>query len=78
MKKRYQMTLTEANVTEAHKHLAALGLRKDALSAILDDWLGNFLPVLTKMADKKRRGEQITFEEILGDLFTSVGNAMKP
>lgn len=62
MKKRYQVTLTSQHVEEAHRQLSALGLPKSALSAILDDWLGNFLPILTKMADKKRKGEQMTFE----------------
>lgn len=77
MKKRYQMSLTPANVEECHRQLQRLGLRKDALSAIVDDWLANFAPVLVKMADKKARGEQMTFDELMGDLFTSLGNAMK-
>lgn len=78
MKKRYQLTLTPATVDEMHRQLAILGLPKSALSAIVDDWLLNFVPILTKMADKKRRGEQLTFDELMGDLFTSIGAAMKP
>lgn len=78
MKKRYQMSLTPANVEECHRQLQRLGLRKDALSAVVDDWLGNFAPVLAKMADKKSRGEQMTFEEVMSDLFVSIGSAMKP
>jgi uncharacterized membrane-anchored protein len=78
MKKRYQLTLTPAHVDEMHRHLAVLGLPKSALSAVVDDWLANFVPILSKMADKKRRGEQMTFDEIMGDLFVSIGAAMKP
>lgn len=78
MKKRYQVTLHQSYVEEAHRQLARLGLPKPALSAILDDWLGNFLPILTRMADKKSRGEQMSFDEIIGELFVSLGDAMKP
>ena len=78
MKKRLMMTLTAENMAECQKQLARLGLPKSALSAIVDDWLANFGPLLAKMADKKQRGEQMSFEELLGDLFTSLGNATKP
>lgn len=78
MKKRYMMTLTQEHVEGCHAQLKRLGLPKPALSAVIDDWIGNFEPILTKMADKKARGEQMSFEDMMGDLFVSLGKAMKP
>lgn len=78
MRKRFLMTFTVENVEECHRQLARLNLPKSALSAVLDDWMGNFVPILTRMADKKAQGQQMTFEEIMSDMFVSLGKAMKP
>jgi len=78
MKKRYMMTLTQSTVEEAHSMLKELGLGKPALSALVDDQLTNFLPVLIKMVDAKRQGKQLTFDEIMGEVFQTIGKAMKP
>lgn len=77
MKKRYQLTLTKSTVEQMHKDLQSLGLRKDALSGLVDDWLIKFAPTLHKMAERKLRGEQLTFEEVLGDLFEITAKAMR-
>jgi len=77
MKKRYMLTLTQETVEKIQSDLKAIGLPKPAMSALVDDWLLAFSPTLSKMADRKRRGEQLTFEEVLGDLFNQIGSAMK-
>lgn len=78
MRKRYLMTFTVENVEECQRQIQRLGLPKSTLSAVLDDWMANFSPVLTRMADKKCKGEHMTFEEIMSDVFVSLGKAMKP
>lgn len=77
MLKRFQITLTKENVEEAHRLLKALGLSKYALSPMMDDQLANMLPVLSKMAEYKQQGKQLGFEEILGTVFQTVGDALQ-
>jgi hypothetical protein len=59
------------------KDMRELGLVHGAMSALVDDWLLKFAPTLRKMADRKRQGHQLTFEELLGDLFQEMGKAIK-
>lgn len=77
MKKRHQIFLTEENFQSMKDDFKALGLPPSAMSALIDDWLIKFAPTLHKMADRKRKGEQLTFEELLGDLFGEMSKAMK-
>jgi len=76
-KKRFYLTLTKENTEQMHKNLLSLGLGKNALSGLVDDWLLKFAPTLQKMADKKLSGQQLTFEEILGDLFGELSKTLK-
>lgn len=77
MKKRYMLTLTKDNFEAMQQDMRDLGLVHGAMSALIDDWLIKFAPTLHKMADRKRQGQQLTFEELLGDLFAEMGKSMK-
>lgn len=77
MKKRYVLTLTQDNFEAMQRDMRALGLVRGSMSALVDDWLLKFAPTLHKMADRKARGEQLTFEEMLGDLFQELGRTIK-
>lgn len=77
MKKRYMLTLTKDNFEAMQKDMRDLGLVHGAMSALIDDWLIKFAPTLHKMADRKRQGQQLTFEELLGDLFSEMGKAIE-
>lgn len=77
MKKRHQIYLTEENFQAMKEDFRTLGLPPSAMSALIDDWLIKFAPTLRKMADRKRQGQQLTFEELLGDLFNGMGRAIK-
>lgn len=77
MKKRYMLTLTQETVEAINTDLRVLRLPPGTLSGLVDDWLEKFAPTLHKMAEKKLKGEQLTFEELLGDLFAEMGQAIK-
>lgn len=77
MKKRYMLTLTQETVESINAHFKTLRLPPGTLSGLVDDWLDKFEPTLRRMAEKKAKGEQMTFEEVLGDLFADMGQAIK-
>lgn len=77
MRKKFVLTLTQENVELAHQLLKEIGLGKHALSAIIDDQLASFLPVLIKMAEAKRAGKQLSFEEFASQAFEMMGKALK-
>ncbi len=64
MKKRYQVSLTAEVADQIKDDLAVLNLPPATFSNMLDDMLTNFAPILHRMAEKKRNGEQVSFEEI--------------
>lgn len=76
MKKRYMLTLTQENFEAMQADIRELGLVHGAMSALVDDWLIKFAPTLRKIADRKRQGLQLTFEELLGDLFQQMGRSI--
>ena len=77
MKKRYVLTLTQDNFEAMQQDFRDLGLVRGAMSALVDDWLLKFAPTLHKMAERKRQGQQLRFEELLGDLFQEMGKSIK-
>lgn len=76
MKKRFVLTLTQSNFEAMQADFKVLGVR-GGMSALVDDWLIKFAPTLHKMAERKRQGSQLTFEELLGDLFQDLGQSIK-
>lgn len=77
MKKRYMLTLTQETVEAINADLRLLRLPPGTMSGLVDEWLEKFAPTLHKMAEKKVKGEQLTFEEVIGDLFTEMGKVIK-
>ena len=77
MKKRYMLTLTKETVEAINADLRILRLPPGTMSGMVDEWLEKFAPTLHKMAEKKSKGEQLTFEEVIGDLFSEMGRAIK-
>lgn len=77
MQKRYYLTLTKENVEAIHSHLAALRLPKSTMSGLVDEWLQKFEPTLRRMVEKKQRGEQLTFEEVMGDLISELAETVR-
>lgn len=76
MKKRYYLTLTKENVDAIKRDLTILNLPPSAMSGLLDEWLEKFRPTLHKMAERKLAGKQLSFEELIGDLFVEMGHTM--
>lgn len=78
MKKRYQLSLNEETVEQLKADFTVLCLPPATLSNMVNEWLTAFSPVVHKMADKKRRGEQLTFDELAGAIVAEFSNALKP
>lgn len=78
MKKRYQITLTQSVVDQMKEDIQALGLPAPVFSLLIDEAIRSSLaPMLHKMADRKLKGEQLTFQEIIADALELASDAMK-
>lgn len=77
MKKRYYLTLTKETVEGIRQDMDVLRLPPNALSGLIDEWLEKFQPCIHKMAVRKLSGQQLTFDELIGDLFVDLGQTMK-
>jgi len=78
MKKRYTFTLPIGVVEQIHVDLKRLGLTPAALSGVITDVLIGFSPVVTRLADKKEKGIQVTFEDVISETLLAAGEAMRP
>jgi len=78
MKKRYFLSLDQEQTEQFKADLEALSLPPATFSNLVNEWIGNFSPSLHLMAEKKRKGEQLTFEEIMGTFLETSGKRMQP
>lgn len=75
--KRYQVRLSPSHVETIQAHLKELGLPKSTLSALIDDHLLRFGPVLAEMVKRKQSGQPISMEELLSLLLAQMSEALK-
>lgn len=64
MKKRYLLSLDQDVIDGIKEDFRILRLPPATLSNIINEQMTAFAPIVHKMAEKKRKGEQVTFEEI--------------
>lgn len=77
-KKRYSVTLTESSVEQMKADIKRLGLPSSMFSGILDEAITMTLgPMMHRMAEKKAKGEQITFEDVISDAFQAAQDALR-
>lgn len=73
-KKRYPLTLTEANVEQLRESFDVLGVPRSALSNFIDEVIQEtMLPLFTDMATKKQDGKRFT----ISDVFRHVGDQLE-
>jgi len=72
MKKRYFVSLDKELVDQFKADLDSLKLPPQTFSNLINEWVENFAPALHQMAEKKRKGEQLTFEEVMGTVVEGV------
>lgn len=77
-KTRIALTVNKAVVDQFRADLKTLNLHPAMMSNLVDEWLTAFGPVLHNLAQKKQRGEQITFDEVVGTIMEEMGKAMRP
>lgn len=77
-KTRIAITVDKATADQYRADLKALKLPPATMSGLIDQWMQAFAPTLHVMAERKLRGEQMTFEEVIDTMADSVKAAMKP
>lgn len=75
---RIGVTVDKATVVQFKADLKTLKLPPATLSSLVDEWLQGFAPTLRVMAEKKSRGEQMSFDEVIQAMADIVKSAMKP
>lgn len=63
-KQRYAVTLTVETVDAVKADLKTLGLHPSIFSGLLDEMLSKSAPTIHLLAEKKRIGETVSFQEI--------------
>jgi len=76
-KTRIAVTVSKSLADQVKADIRTLNLPPATLSNLVNEWLVNFAPVLRQMADKKSKGEQLSFEEVIGNVLETTGRGMK-
>ena len=71
-KTRIGVTVTKSVVDQVKQDIKSLGLHPATLSNLVDEWLTEFAPTLNLMAEKKRKGEQLSFEDVIGTVVEGI------
>ena len=74
---RIAFTVDKAIAEQVKADIKALNLPPATLSNLVDEWLTSFAPVLHHLAEKKRRGEQLSFDEVMGTVIEGMGRSLK-
>ena len=77
MKKRYFVSLEQELTDQFKADLETLNLPKGTFSNLMNEWLSNFAPVLRQLADRKLKGSQLSFNEIMGTVVEEMGKSLK-
>lgn len=77
-KTRIAVTVNKDTALQIKSDLKLLKLPPATLSSMVDEWLQAFAPTLHKMAEKKVRGEQMSFNDVIEMMADSMRSALKP
>ena len=69
---RIAVTVNKQVATQIKADLKSLNLPPQTLSNLVDEWLTAFAPAINQMAEKKRKGEQLTFDEVAGTILAGM------
>ena len=76
MKKRYFVSLDQEITDQFKADLESLNLPPATFSNLVNEWIESFAPSVHQMAEKKRKGEQLSFEEIMGTVLDGTARKM--